>query len=296
MPVPLAYFAVVLIWSTTPLGIVWSSTSVSPTLAVFLRMLIALILGLSILLLSRSIRFPWHKEALKLYSYSSIGIVGGMLLSYFAAGYITSGMMSLMFGLAPIFSGLLAQYVLGEPPFSFMRKIALMLCFIGLGIVCLDNISVNSDSLIGLTLILVAVIFFSLSGVLVKSVQITIHPLATTMGALSLSTPAFFLIWLVFDGQLNIAQWQSKSVWAIIYLGVFGSLLGFLAYFHILQKLSASTVALITLLTPVIAMSLGAWLNNETITLKLIVGATLIMTGLATYQFGEKWRLKKFLN
>lgn len=296
MPVPLAYFAVVLIWSTTPLGIVWSSTSVSPTLAVFLRMLIALILGLSILLLSRSIRFPWHKEALKLYSYSSIGIVGGMLLSYFAAGYITSGMMSLMFGLAPIFSGLLAQYVLGEPPFSFMRKIALMLCFIGLGIVCLDNISVNSDSLIGLTLILVAVIFFSLSGVLVKSVQITIHPLATTMGALSLSTPAFFLIWLVFDGQLNIAQWQSKSVWAIIYLGVFGSLLGFLAYFHILQKLSASTVALITLLTPVIAMSLGAWLNNETITLKLIVGATLIMTGLATYQFGEKWRLKKRLN
>ncbi|OUL59504.1 DMT family transporter [Pseudoalteromonas ulvae] len=296
MPVPLAYFAVVLIWSTTPLGIVWSSASVSPTLAVFLRMLIALILGLSILLLSRSIRFPWHKEALKLYSYSSIGIVGGMLLSYFAAGYITSGMMSLMFGLAPIFSGLLAQYVLGEPPFSFMRKIALMLCFIGLGIVCLDNISVNSDSLIGLTLILVAVIFFSLSGVLVKSVQITIHPLATTMGALSLSTPAFFLIWLVFDGQLNIAQWQSKSVWAIIYLGVFGSLLGFLAYFHILQKLSASTVALITLLTPVIAMSLGAWLNNETITLKLIVGATLIMTGLATYQFGEKWRLKKRLN
>ena len=296
MPVPLAYFAVVLIWSTTPLGIVWSSASVSPTLAVFLRMLIALILGLSILLLSRSIRFPWHKEALKLYRYSSIGIVGGMLLSYFAAGYITSGMMSLMFGLAPIFSGLLAQYVLGEPPFSFMRKIALMLCFIGLGIVCLDNIAVNSDSLIGLTLILVAVIFFSLSGVLVKSVQITIHPLATTMGALSLSTPAFFLIWLVFDGQLNIAQWQSKSVWAIIYLGVFGSLLGFLAYFHILQKLSASTVALITLLTPVIAMSLGAWLNNETITLKLIVGATLIMTGLATYQFGEKWRLKKRLN
>ena len=295
MPVPLAYLAVVLIWSTTPLGIVWSSASVSPTLAVFLRMLIALILGLSILLLSQ-IRFPWHKEALKLYSYSSIGIVGGMLLSYFAAGYITSGMMSLMFGLAPIFSGLLAQSILKEPPFSYMRKIALVLCFIGLGIVCMDNIAVNSHSLIGLALIIVAVIFFSLSGVLVKSVQITIHPMATTIGALSLSTPAFFLIWFLFDGQLNISQWQAKSVWAIIYLGVFGSLLGFLAYFHILQKLSASTVALITLLTPVIAMSLGAWLNNETITLKLVFGASLIMAGLATYQFGEKWRLKKSLN
>jgi len=37
MPVSAAYLAVILIWSTTPLGIVWSSESVSPTLAVLLR-------------------------------------------------------------------------------------------------------------------------------------------------------------------------------------------------------------------------------------------------------------------
>ena len=41
MSVIIAYLIVVLIWSTTPLGIVWSSESVSPTLAVTSRMLIA---------------------------------------------------------------------------------------------------------------------------------------------------------------------------------------------------------------------------------------------------------------
>ena len=45
MSLAAAYLAVILIWSTTPLGIVWSSESVSPSLALLLRMVIALVLG-----------------------------------------------------------------------------------------------------------------------------------------------------------------------------------------------------------------------------------------------------------
>ena len=56
-----------------------------------------------------AIRVPWHRRALFLYGYSSIGIFGGMLLSYMAAKTVPSGLISLMFGLAPILSGLLAQ-------------------------------------------------------------------------------------------------------------------------------------------------------------------------------------------
>ena len=41
MQVSIAYLVVLLIWSTTPLGIVWSSESINPTMAVLLRMLIA---------------------------------------------------------------------------------------------------------------------------------------------------------------------------------------------------------------------------------------------------------------
>ena len=87
--VPIAFLAVVLIWSTTPLGIVWSSESVHPTMAVLLRMLIALILGCLVLLITR-IRLPLSKPALTLYAVSSIGIVGGMLLSYLSARYLAS--------------------------------------------------------------------------------------------------------------------------------------------------------------------------------------------------------------
>nr|WP_041418119.1 DMT family transporter [Shewanella woodyi] len=285
--VPVAFLAVVIIWSTTPLGIVWSSESVHPSMAVLLRMIIALLLGSFILLIAR-IRLPLSKAALKLYGVSSIGIVGGMLLSYFAAKYLASGTMSLIFGLSPLLSGLLAQKILNEPKFGPMRSISLVVAFIGLGIVCSSKISLTSDSWIGLALVLAAVSLFSLSGVLIKTVKINIHPIASTVGALMISTPMFALAWILFDGTLPIDSWSERSLYAILYLGVFGSLIGFIAYFYILQNLSASTVALVTLITPAFAMMLGARLNGEIITSALILGAICVLLGLTLYQFGDK--------
>lgn len=135
--------------------------------------------------------------------------------------------------------------------------------------------------------VLIAVFLFSLSGVLVKSVSLAIHPMATTVGALTLSLPLFVMNWLILDGTVDYSQWELRSIWATVYLGVFGSLIGFFAYFLVLQKLTASTVALITLITPVIALSLGAMLNNEVIHSQLIIGAILVILGLALYHWGE---------
>jgi len=291
MPVSAAYIAVILIWSTTPLGIVWSSESVSPTLAVLLRMIIAVIPGWLIIKLS-NIELPWHANAIRIYSYSAIGIFGGMLFSYMAARYIGSGLMSLIFGFAPILSGVLAQKILDEPKFSKTKQLALLIALMGLFIVCFDSVSLTSNSLLGIGCVLCGVFFFSLSGVMVKSVEIKINPLATTVGALTFCIPLFTTVWLVFDGTLPIEQWQARSLWAILYLGVFGSLLGFIAYFYVLQKLKASSVALITMMTPIFALYLGALLNDEIITVNLVIGALFVMTGLAIYQWGGRRRTK----
>jgi drug/metabolite transporter (DMT)-like permease len=281
------YLLVVLIWSTTPLGIVWSSETVHPTMAVLLRMLIAVVLG-AIVIVYKKIEVPTHKTALKLYSYSALGIFGGMSSAYMAAQYLPSGIMSLIFGLAPLISGLIARKILDEPRFSGLRKIALTIAFFGLAVVCSDNLIVAKDNWLGLIYILAAVIFFSLSGVLVKSVKLDINPLSTTIGALTLTLPGFIAVWLIFDGSLSVEQWQPRAVYSILYLGVFGSLIGFVGYYYILQKLEASTVALVTLMTPVIAMIFGAVFNQEVITDKILIGAVLVMLGLGLFLYGDR--------
>ena len=65
-------------------------------------------------------------------------------------------------------------------------------------------------------------------------------------------------------------------------------MIGFIGYFYILQNLKASTVALVTLITPVFAIMLGASLNGEVITSALILGAIGVLLGLSLYQFGDR--------
>ncbi|MGL4474051.1 MAG: DMT family transporter, partial [Shewanella sp.] len=263
--VPIAFVIGIIVWSTTPLGIVWSSEQVHPTMAVLLRMLIAFILG-GLLLVVLRIRLPINKQALQLYGYSTIGIVGGMLLSYFAALYLPSGTMSLIFGLSPLMSGLLSQWILKEAGFSPLKLLAFFIAFVGLGIVCLANVANSQGSLIGVALVLCAMSLFSLSGVLIKTIKVHIHPLATTVGSLGFSLPFFMLAALLFDASMPTLDINNRSLWAIVYLGIFGSLVGFIAYFYILQHLPASTVTLVTLITPVFAIMLGSLLNHEPLT------------------------------
>ena len=289
---PASYLAVVLIWSTTPLAIVWSTETMHPSMAVLLRMLIALVICL-LLLKVFAIRLPMQSQAKCLYFYSSVGVFGGMTFSYFAAQYLSSGLMSLVFGLSPIFSGLFEQKLLNGAKFSHSKKLAFVLAIAGLALVCSNSILSEQQAWQGLVLIISGMLCFSLSGVLVKSINITIHPVATTTGTLLFCTPLFALTWLLTDGTLPVDSWSDKTVFSVLYLAVFGSLIGFIAYFYVLQKLPATTVALVTLLTPVLAINLGALLNGEHISQTIVFGAGLIIAGLAIYQFADKYWLAK---
>ncbi|ASM50645.1 hypothetical protein PESP_a2720 [Pseudoalteromonas espejiana DSM 9414] len=286
MPVKLSYLLLVIIWCTTPLGIVWSSETVAPTLAVLMRMIIGLFVA-GLIVAIANIRVPWNKNACVLYTYSSVGIFGGMSLSYMAATSVPSGIISLVFGLAPILSGFLAQRLLNEPKFSPSKLIGLSFALIGLYFVSYNQLQTSQTQGVGLLYVLLAVTLFSLSSVMIKRVKIAIHPMATTFGALVFVTPLFAVLWWLVDGQISVTLWNARSLWSIAYLGIFGSIVGALAYFHVLQNLNASTVALSSLITPSFALALGAFLNNEPLSQELIIGAVIIFLSLALFQFGD---------
>ena len=59
-------------------------------------------------------------------------------------------------------------------------------------------------------------------------------------------------------------------------------------FFYVLKQIDASRVALVTLLTPVLALLFGRIFNQEQIGLELYLGATLILLGMGLYQWGER--------
>lgn len=286
MPTGLAYLIVVLVWASTPLAIKWSAEAGAPVGSVLLRMLIAFLAGLLVLL---ALRRPVRRDRRALASYAAAvpGVFGAMALSYHASLSLPSGMLSVMFGMAPLISGLILQALPGATRLRRWHWLGCALGVMGLAVVFADSLVLGHDTLAALGMMLAAVTLFSASGIAVQRVAAGLGPLEQTLGALALSLPCFIILWLASGEPINVPL-SARGLWAVLYLALFGSLLGFLCYFLILSRLPAATVALVTLMTPLLALGLGMWLNQEQPSASMLAGAALILVALGAYLFGDR--------
>jgi drug/metabolite transporter (DMT)-like permease len=97
----------------------------------------------------------------------------------------------------------------------------------------------------------------------------------------SLAGGAILLIAGLFAGEfrgLHLGAISLRSWLALAYLMVFGSGIGFSAYIYILQKSTAARVATYAFVNPVVALFLGWLIAGETITLRTVIAAAVILT------------------
>ncbi len=286
MSVPAAYLGIVLIWATTPLAIKWSAEESGFLLGVTARMVIGYAVCLLFLWMLR-IEFPWHRQARNAYLAAGLGLFGGMLSVYWGAQFIPSGLVSVLFGLSPIMIGLFATYWLGEQRFSLGKLFGIVLAIVGLAVIFMPGGSYSQIAPQGIVAVLVAVTVQALSAVWVKRIGGELHPMSINSGALSIAVPLYLVVWLLFDGRLPEVM-SERSLGAVIYLSLFGTVLGFNLYFYVLKRVSATVLSLVTLVTPVLALLIGNGLNGETITPRIWLGAGAILLGLVSFQWGGR--------
>lgn len=284
MSVPAAYLGIILIWSTTPLAVQWSTQGAGFAFAVLTRMLIGVVLA-GLLLTVWRIGLPLHARARRSYLAGGLGTFGAMSLTYWGARHVHSGLISVLFGLTPLVTSLLAALWLREKALTPQRLAGMALGIAGLGIIFAHGQDVgDAQSGAGLIALLLAVFCYSASLVWLKRIGDDSHALATTTGTLAVSLPLFGLVWWLVEGSAP-ADLPMRTRAAIVYLGVFGSVIGFSLYYYVIRHLEAGRIALITLITPVLALLLGQMLNGEIIGPRIWLGAALITVGLVLHQW-----------
>lgn len=77
------------------------------------------------------------------------------------------------------------------------------------------------------------------------------------------------------------AAWSSRSTLAVIYLMMFGSIVGYSAYIYALDKLPVSVVAIYNYINPIVALFLGWLFYRERIGSREIAAMIVIFTGVA---------------
>ena len=290
MSVPVAYICVILIWSTTPLAIQWSGDGVGYLFGITSRMILGVMVGLMVAGLF-SVRLPWHAEARRTYMAAGLGLFFAMTSVYWSSQFIPSGWVSVLFGLAPIVTGLIATFWLAEQALNTARIAGMLFGLGGLAIMLLGSQQLGPQAAWGIAGMVFSVTAYSISAVAIKRIGADIPALATTIGGLMVTVLLLVGVYLL-TGEPLPAIVPQRAMLSIIYLGLIGSVLGFALYYYVLRHVEATRVALITLITPVLALMLGHMLNGEVLQTEAVIGTAAILSGLLLFEYGQtagKW-------
>lgn len=104
------FLALLMIWSLTPLAVVVSVKGLPPLWALATRFLLAAPLAHGLLKILGE-RLPLNLQALKSYVAGALGVYVAMMLTYLAAVQLPSSMISMIFGLSPMVSGMIGLLV-----------------------------------------------------------------------------------------------------------------------------------------------------------------------------------------
>ena len=286
MPPIVAFIGVIMIWATTPIAIKWSSMGAGFLFAVAARMAIGALICMLILMARRS-RIRHDSPARMVYLAAGLGIWSSMSCTYWGSLHIPSGLLSVIFGLTPVVTGVWATWLLRERVFTPFRMLGMGLGVVGLALIFRESLGYQPEYLHGIAAIVAALALQSLSAVWIKRIDAGVSGFETTTGGLLVALPLFLLSWWLVDGSLP-SEMEARVAWSILYLGIFGSVIGFMLYFTLIHEWPANRVALITLVTPVIALMIGHLFNAESIGLYEWIGAAVILAALVSYVYGDQ--------
>jgi drug/metabolite transporter (DMT)-like permease len=287
MRIILSYLVVILIWATTPLAIKWSGEGPGFLFGVTGRMTIGMLCLLFVMGLSRQ-RLLWHRGARLTYLAVALQIYGSMLSVYWGAQFIPSGWISVIFGLTPLITALLAAIWLGERSLSFGKMLSYFMGIAGLAVMFVSAIQLHQEAVLGMIAVLIASLLQALSAVAIKRIDAKLPALTQVTGGLLLALPVYWLSWWLGDGQWP-ADLSINSLASIVYLGVIATTFGFVLYYYLLSHLTATRVALITLITPVLSLILGQSVNHEVLTSRVALGTFFILSALVLHEFFDRF-------
>lgn len=205
---------------------------------------------------------------------------GNILIFIFGIRLTTASASQVIYTFSPLFAGVLSYFILNDK-LGLRKIVGVVLGFLGtLLIILLPVLTGNSKidgTIAGNLLILLAVTSHSLYTVLSKRKQKEFSPIELTV-YLAFFVLASSLILMPADGA-TLSIPSTNSFFSIIYSGIAGTALFYLLYQYAIKISSALIASMVLYLEPIFTFIWAALLIGERITIWLIVGMIIVLTG-----------------
>lgn len=286
----LALTGVALIWGTTYLGIRVAVSSIPAWYVTAIRQTIASLIILIILIKQKELKWIGWSNLKRQILLSILMVVIANGMTTVAEKTIPSGLTSLINATSPLLV-FLGCVFLGIQKASLKGFIGVFIGFLGIVFIFRDGISdlLEPGYRNGILSLVIAV-----SGWTIGTIYSKKHSGKPQYIFLNLFYQFVFSavvqlgLALIFSGKADISAWKTESIFAAVYLAIFGSVLGYFCYHYALKKVSASEVSVLTYFNTIIAIFLGWLILNEHVDLDLIVATVLIIAGVFITNYKRK--------
>lgn len=278
-----ALWTVYIVWGSTYLAIRVAVETLPPFLAAGVRFLVAGVLMYAWL------RFRRGADGMKitgsqLRSSALVGsllLLGGNGLVMVAEQDVPSGLASLIIASTPLWVVLYRYLARDEVSRGTLMGVAVG--FIGVAILVLPADRPDGASLAGILLLVIAAASWGNGSFLSSRLDMPTDPAVSTAYQMLLGGAALTLVGFVAGEatRVDVGSFSTRSVVALAYLVLIGSLVAFTAYVWVLQHAPVSKVATYAYVNPVIAIFLGWLVLSEEITTTIVAGATVIVASVA---------------
>ena len=286
----LCFAIIYIVWGSTYVAIAFALESLPPFLLASIRFMVAglLILG-----------YCWFQTGIKINRVQlKNASMGGFL--FFALGngavvwgiqHVESGLAALIIALQPLNVAILLWMMKGERP-NLLTWAGLLIGILGMALLIgQPHYMSNINWLLGLLAILVGMSAWAYMSVRIPDIEMP-KPLVLSSGIQMLAGGIILVGFSAANQEFANMELiiSLKSLLALGFLILFGSIIAFTAFNYLLIKVSPTRVATAAYVNPIVALFLGWWLNNENLSLQSVLASALLIGGVLMINLAKKSR------
>ncbi|ALR30862.1 permease [Chryseobacterium sp. IHB B 17019] len=295
----LAILTVAIVWGTTFLSIRIAVESIPAWFVAGIRQFLAGIIMLLVLLYRKQFKWiGWKNLSYQLIT-SLLMLVVANGMTTVAEETVTSSLTSLISACSPILI-FLGSVAMGLQKFSIRALIGVSMCFSGILFIFWDGIHdlKNPEYAMGIIFLFIAIAGWASGTIFTKKLSVQSYNITLNLFYQFIFAGILQIIFaFAFSENYNFGNWTLKSVSAMLYLAVFGSVAAFFAYHYALTKVSPVQVSILAYVNTIISIFLSWLILNEEISTKFIIAAALIIFGVFVINYNremfKKQRIEK---
>jgi len=197
-----------------------------------------------------------------------------------ALNFLDTGLTALIIAGEPLLIVFLIWIIKKRRPMK-QTFIGIFLGMLGMYLLVSQNSLVSGEEQwIGVLVIFLSMIAWGLGSIFVTDAPLPSSPLLNSGIQMLVGGIITFLISIcIGEKAMPIGTLSDKTLWSLLYLVVFGSIVAFTAFNYLLKNVATEKVVTNTYINPIIAMMLGYYFRNEIITYQSIVAAVVMISG-----------------